>query len=232
MYWYEATITLLVKQTFSYRDVPEQIGRFISRSMLLDTELKKLHEAKGYKPFHYSGLFPVEVKTKVYPAGNVYHFRLRSIDLAFFNKIIHCIRQANDDLFHILSVEKREFKKKLIQELKTITPFIVTVDGRPWMPDQHDIELLIERLQANAEKKYKAFFGEEAFPQRFIQRIEVTNRKPIGLNYKNIRLLGHKATLMVNEDEQSQKLAAVVLGLGLAEKTSSLGAGFCQATFI
>ena len=46
--------------------------------------------------------------------------------------------------------------------------------------------------------------------------------------YKYVTLLGNKLNIKVKSDELSQKKALMAIALGLGEKGSSLGAGFCN----
>ena len=86
-------------------------------------------------------------------------------------------------------------------------------------------------------KKYEEFFGKKIeVNQNFIQLLEVKNQKPQSIYFtttkneiqKRVRLLGNKFRIVPNEDEISQKLAFLTLGVGLGEK-SSYGSGFCIA---
>ncbi len=94
---------------------------------------------------------------------------------------------------------------------------------------ENDILLLKERIQANLEKKYSAYYGQKiAVEQNFIQYMEFVRDKPIALKYKKTTLIGNKFNLVINDDETSQKLAFVALATGLLEKNSSNGMGFCM----
>jgi CRISPR-associated endoribonuclease Cas6 len=234
LYFSEVTVTVRLKNPVYFQDAQEEIGKYLNHSMLLNNDLTKFHEADGYKFYVFSGLWPTE-KNKTYQAGNVYIFKIRSLQQDFVEELIPCIRRNDNKTFQVLAVENKKYhhhRHRFIQEISTITPFVVTVDGKPWMPEQHDFDLLLDRLHANAEKKYKKLFGEEVFTDSFIQGISLLNSKPLVMHYKNISVLGHKARIVVNEDKQSQKLAFIVLGAGLAEKNSVIGAGFCHGKFV
>jgi CRISPR-associated endoribonuclease Cas6 len=97
-----------------------------------------------------------------------------------------------------------------------------------------DIIELQNQLQENLLKKYEEFFGEKLEAnQNFIQLLEVKNHKPQSIYFtttknelqKKVRLIGNKFRIVPNEDEISQKLAFLSLGVGLGEK-SSYGGGF------
>ena len=89
---------------------------------------------------------------------------------------------------------------------------------------------MTRRIEDNLIKKYQDYYEETLeLSENFIQGIEFKNYKPIGLKYKNIRLIGNKFSILVSEDEISQKLAFTALGTGSLEKNSSNGMGFCIA---
>lgn len=232
MNYTEYIITTLLKRNIRAVELQETLGKFINQSMLLEEGLKKFHEERRPKLYVFSGLYPVETQSKLYKAGKVYVFRIRSLDEKMITSLISCMKEVSSETFQVLATEKKRVAYKPITELVTITPFIATIDNKPWMPNQHSIGLLVERMHMNAEKKYKTFYKEELNCSQFVQRVKITNRKPIAMAYKNIRLLGHKARIFVNSDEASQKLAFTVLGAGLLEKGSSLGTSFCFANFL
>ena len=62
--------------------------------------------------------------------------------------------------------------------------------------------------------------SQEDFDQLFI-----INKTPVPMKYKNIKLLGDKVRLAVLDDEKSQEMAYLSLGVGLGEMNSR-GAGF------
>ena len=131
--------------------------------------------------------------------------------------------------FRIVSTELKTFNQFFINELYTVTPAVLTVDNRFWVKGD-SMELLQRRIVENLLKKYKDYYQKEIeVEESFIQGIELKNHKPIGLKYKNMRLIGNKLTVLVNGDEDSQKLAFMALGTGLLEKNSSNGMGFCIA---
>lgn len=76
-------------------------------------------------------------------------------------------------------------------------------------------------------KKYM-YFWEKAGAQtgRFYNHLQFLNRKMIGMRYKNISLLGDKIELCIDPDPVSQDIAYMLLGVGLGENNSSMGAGY------
>ena len=228
MQFYELTVTTLLQNDIGFTESGEKIANLISSAMLLDNELAAKHVQRGYKHYVFNNLYPIE-SDKVYKAGRVYIFKIRTLEESFINKIKILLPTVVNRYFKILAIEYKVHRKRHISELYTITPAVATVDNRHWMAGD-DFLLLQERMQMNLEKKYKAFFGEELKPnQSFIQYIEIINDKPMLYRYKNTSLIANKFRLHINEDEVSQKLAFVALATGILEKNSSAGCGFCSA---
>jgi len=96
-----------------------------------------------------------------------------------------------------------------------------------WVPGD-DLKILIERMNSNLFKKYKDYFGTSLNEEQlFFEKIKIMNKKPIVYKYKNTNLFGNKFKIAINNDEISQKLAFMTLGVGLLEKNSTIGMGFC-----
>lgn len=231
--YYESRLTVLVKQTTHHLEIQEHIGSWISRAQLGDPYFKQAHYDKNFKHYIFSSLFPIE-KDGAYQQGRAYILTIRSSRLDTLSRINACMSRCREDVyFQLVSSDQRTRKLSHVTEMLTITPAIVTIDHRPWV-HENNIELLVKQLHANAEKKFKHLYPDEQMEafQPFIQGIRVENRKPIAISYKGRKLLGNKLRLFINEDDYSQKLANIVLGSGLAEKGSSLGAGFCLAKCI
>ena len=195
--------------------------------------MKKTHYDHSFKHFVFSSLFPLE-RDGMYQSGRVYVMTIRSSKGDTLQDIEGGIRIfKGDENLQMVAMEQRQQTVNHVTEMITITPTIVTVDHKPWMGDI-SIELLQNQLQANAEKKFHMLYPSDdlTIQQSFIQGIRHENRKPIAIAYKGKKLIGHKFKLFIQDDPVSQKLAGVVLGSGLAEKNSSLGAGFCLAQFV
>ena len=227
MQYFEMTVTLYLLSDIHFIAANEAIGKLISAAMFLDKELADKHARKEYKFYCFNSLYPTE-KDKIYRRGRMYVFKLRSLEKEFMLKLRKLIKQTGCENIRVVSCDFKNKMARYISELRCVTPVIVTVDDRPWLRED-DLVLLSERLQANLEKKYRDFYGEEVMPdQRFIQKIQVLNQKPFALDYKGISLLGNKFRIWVNDDESSQKLSLIALACGIGEKNSSLGAGFCE----
>lgn len=226
MLYYELNCTAYLLKDIYFDEVNERIGSHINNGMALDDKLLKIHQGKGYKFYVFDSLYPREYD-KTYKKGRIYMFRIRSIDRDLIFRIKEVIIEFVSSNFQILATELKTYKQYFINELYTVTPAVSTVNNQFWVKGD-SIKLLERRIQDNLVKKYQDYYGESiAIEGSFIQSIQLKNYKPIGLKYKNIRLMGNKISILVKEDEISQKLAFMALATGLLEKNSSNGMGFC-----
>lgn len=240
---HELHIKLILKQSCHHLATQEHISKWINRTCLSDQQFTQCHYDPSFKFYHFSNLFPIEIGG-IYQKGKAYTFTLRSPIEDIITRISTCFQApAKSSYFQYIASEHRGKQLKHVTQLMTITPAIVTINRKPWL--HHDnIDLLIHQLHANAEKKFKQlitsekltpsqpFFEKKPINQPFIHHIHIKNIKPIAIHYKSRKLLGNKFIIYVNKDAYSQQLAHIVMGSGLAEKGSSLGAGFCLANFL
>lgn len=227
MQFLELTVTVMLKRNIHYFDSGYIIGKNINKSMLLDEELKQIHHKKEYKNYVFNNFYPLE-KEKIYIKDRLYVFKIRGLSYDFINKMSKCLSMLKSDDFKVVSICEKEIKQKYIKELYTMTPLIVTIDSKPWLQDD-DLDVFKRRLEDNLEKKYKSFFNEEInVRDKFIKDIKFKNIKPMHFNYKDIKLIGNKVSIEVQDNEEAQKAAFLARATGLGEKNSAVGAGFCE----
>ena len=224
----ELVTTISPEKNVPYLESYNFTGGIISRAMARDEKLRKLHEDNKFKFYTFDGFQPIE-PTKVYQAGRIYVFHIRSMSVEF----ILALRKALPGVDYpvkVISTDIRMYEYRPITELITLTPVVATLpSGKCWVKED-GLVLLRERIHSNAVKKCHDFFGEFPEPkENFIEYIRLTNRKPIKIPYKSTSFLGNKLNITVKGDEASQRLAFTVLGAGMLEKGSSIGAGYCRA---
>ncbi|WMJ82290.1 CRISPR-associated endoribonuclease Cas6 [Clostridium sp. MB40-C1] len=227
MNFVELTVTIMLKKDIFFADSGYVIGKNINKSMLLDKDLKELHPKKEYKHYVFNSFYPLE-KDKIYKNGKLYIFKIRGLNLGFMRKVQECLQRLESHDFKVISVATSEVKQRRINELYTVTPLIITIDSKPWLQGE-DLDLFKHRLEDNLEKKYKSFFNEDINIQdKFIKRLKFKNRMPMYFNYKGIKLLANKVSIEVQDNEEAQKIAFMAIAVGVGEKNSAIGAGFCS----
>ena len=230
MHYFELTTTAYLLKNVAFNEVNEKIAQLINKAMLNDEKLAVKHEENKFKNYVFDSLYPRE-KDKIYKAGKIYVFRIRSLEEDFISKIKQLLHNTTTDYFKVIAGEIKRYEQRAIKEIYTVTPALATINNHFWISGD-DIMLLQDRIQINLLKKYREFFNVEVQKEdSFIQYIEIKNKKPIAFNYKNIQFIGNKFIIKVNEDDLSQKLAFLALGAGLLEKNATNGMGFCIAKY-
>lgn len=225
MQYYNIKVAVLLKNDTQAFENYEKISKLISASMLKDQALKQLHEENRYKNYVFCNLYPIE-KDGIYKAGNIYTFQIRTIDFKLGLKIKQVLNNFQNEEFKVIVSDIESSTQRKINTLATLTPAIITSDKGDYLIN-NDMQLVKERILANAQKKYNQLYNEK-IDMDFIKSIKQTNNKPIKIPYKNINILGYKFEIEVKDDPISQNLAYLILSVGLLEKNAE-GFGFCKA---
>ncbi|TYQ16310.1 UNVERIFIED_CONTAM: CRISPR-associated endoribonuclease Cas6 [Acetivibrio alkalicellulosi] len=228
MKYYELTATAHLNEDIAFDYAGAEIGHLLSRTMLKLPELRRLHKENTFKHYCFGSFFPIE-KEKVYKKGNVYTFKVRTLNEDFSECVRKNIKSIKDSKINILAVEASQRNRRYLSNIYSVTPVVVTLDENKRWTKEEGFLYLTAQLKSNLEKKFRTFYGEEIeSSDDAINRIELMNKKPMIVNYKNTRILGNKFKIWFNENEDSQKLAFVAMSCGLGEKNTSVGAGFCM----
>lgn len=225
MQYYNIKVAVLLKNDTQTFENYEKISKLISASMLKDQTLKQLHEENRYKNYVFCNLYPIE-KDGIYKAGNIYTFQIRTIDFKLGLKIKQVLNNFQNEEFKVIVSDLESSTQRKINTLATLTPAIIISDKGDYLIN-NDMQLVKERILANAQKKYNQLYNEK-IDMDFIKSIKQTNNKPIKIPYKNINILGYKFEIEVKDDPISQNLAYLILSVGLLEKNAE-GFGFCKA---
>ena len=83
-----------------------------------------------------------------------------------------------------------------------------------------------ERIKVNLIKKWNQFEHEKLDEEfQLYSLIEFSNKVPVAMEYKNLRLLGDKVCIHITDHPTAQQLAYMAIGTGVGEMNSR-GAGF------
>jgi len=226
MQYYKLKVSCVLKRDLHPKNMFKELSNAINKTFLYDESLKKLHEINTFKMYSFDGLYPVAKKG--YKKFELYGFQIKTVDRAFALKMNSLLRKCENNLFNVVGITMETLFTETISELYTVTPAIATIkEGKHWTKEDYSMEILIDRINKNAKKKYFYWFGEEIDEaHNFVKDIKQTNKKVIVLPYKDGILLTNKFKIRVKEDESSQELAGIVFTAGLLEK-NSLGLGYC-----
>jgi len=242
MYTFELRCVAYLKQDIKFDESFDYLSKFINYSICQKKEYLQKHNKNIFNNYCFGSFMPIQ-KDKLYKKGNTYNFTIRTIDEKFALALVNLLKEnINNSFLQIVQIEINNVKESFINELYSVTPVIMSLKKENtsthqlfWTLDKSgDIIELQNQLQENLLKKYEEFFGEKLeVNQNFIQLLEIKNEKPQSIYFtttkneiqKRVRLFGNKFRIVPNEDEISQKLAFLALGVGLGEK-NSYGGGF------
>ncbi|GAA0123524.1 MAG: CRISPR-associated endoribonuclease Cas6 [Clostridium argentinense] len=227
---YEITLKIFLLKDLPMNNAYEQLSELIDKSLCKDEELLTLHNENKYKYYTFALPYKLE-QDKIYRAGNLYSVKIRTVDEKILENLKTQLVNMYTSVIKALTIEVKVIPKKHISTIYSITPIVIKTDNGYWKGNL-SLDQYEKRIKENLIKKYNQFFNEkinEDFP--LYNFIKFDNKKPIGIKYKNITLLGDKLTLNIADDEISQRMAYLALGAGLGE-ISSRGMGFVNYKWI
>ena len=221
---YQVKIKLYMLKDIPYEDVQSAICRFIDMGFAKNTELLEFHNVNEFKNYCFDSLYPIEMD-RVYKKDHIYTITIRTIDKSLAKFFYEALANHYNKDFKGLTSEIKVIPKKRIEKLYCITPAILKTEGGYWK-NTMALDDFERRLKENLIKKYNTFMDEKIDEDfQLYKSIEFKNLKPIVAKYKNIKILGDKLNIYIDDDEISQKLAYMCLGTGVLEMNSR-GLGF------
>lgn len=226
---YEIRVKVFLLQEIPLNLLQSGITDFIDSAMGEEEAFLNLHEANCFKGYSLSLFYPVE-KDKLYKKEGIYTITIRTVDIKLARFFSEVLNNHNTPNMKGLTVENRVIPKKIIGELYSLTP--VVIKHKVYWKNVIALKEYERRLFENAVKKYNQF-TESKIDEDFqlYTNIEFLNKKPVGVKYKGIKLLGDKINLKVADNPRAQELAYFLLGAGLCEMNSR-GFGFCNYRWI
>lgn len=217
------TKVYLTKKIY-YKEMFTRIGELVDITLSNNEKFLELHRSNCFKEYTFNGLYPLE-KNKEYNEDKIYTFQIRTVNKDLAEYLIKEINNSKTDFMKVLKAEIKIIPKKHIDKIFSITPVIIKHEEGYWKGNLTLAEYE-ERIKINLIKKYKQITGEDIKNDfQLFSSLQFENRKPIGVQYKNIQFLGDKLTFKICDDEVSQMLAYMSLGTGLSE-LNARGLGF------
>lgn len=227
---YEMHLKLFLLKNVHFEEARETICKLIDKSLLKDEQMKKFHEKNKYKFYTFNSFYPLE-KDKLYKAGNIYTILIRTIDENLVKHFkTYLVNEYTEEL-KALTIKERVIPKRVIEKIYTISPAVMKCEKGYWK-NNITVNQFEKRIKENLIKKYNEFFNTKINEEfQLFNFVKFENKLPIPCNYKNIKFLGDKLTLMIDSSEEAQKLAYLALGAGVAE-LGARGYGFCNYKWI
>lgn len=221
---YQIRMKIFLLEDIVINKIQEKITAFIDSGFKTDEKWLNFHEQNSYKNYCYDQLYPIE-KDRVYKKGKIYILTIRTVnlELAKYFKLV-CVDNHTKEIKGLVA-EIRVLPKKILETVYTLTPMIIKTENGYWKETISFAEFE-QRLKVNLIKKWNAYHQEkidEDFDLYTV--IELKNKKPIAMEYKNIKLLGDKVQIQVADNKRAQDLWYFALGVGLGEMNAR-GCGF------
>lgn len=223
-------VKILVKEDIQLSEIQSRVCGLIDYSFSKKEELLKLHNTNKYKFYCFDFPYPIE-KDQIYKKNKVYTLTIRTLDTDLAGFFSNSLLHIQTYFIKALSSEIKIIDKRPIEKIYSLTPAIIKNDSGYWR-DNMSIDDYERRLKENLIKKYNEITGEKMDEDfELFNKIELKNRKPISVRYKNIKLLGDKVNLYISNDKRAQQLAYMALGSGIMEMNSR-GCGFVNYKFL
>lgn len=222
-------------KAYLLKDIPlnkiqEKVSALIDKVLMQNAEMSAFHKNLGYKFYVLGGLTPIE-RDGTYRQEKIYTIQIRTVSEKLLNFFQTNLANGYSDALKALTVSVKKIPKKPIEKIYTLTPLILKFENGYW----REIASLGEferRLRENLIKKYNTITGQKCDENfELYIHLRLDNDFPISCPYKNITLLGDKATMMVAQNPIAQELAYLAIGCGLGENNAR-GNGFCGYKYI
>ena len=223
-------VKIYLLKNIKYNDIQTEISRYIDETMSKNESFLNLHQRNEFKNYCFDSFYPIE-EDKVYKEGRMYTFTIRTTNDNLATFLTKEMANNFNDSIKGITTEAKIIPKKFIEKIYTLTPIIIKTDSGYWKGNL-SLDDFERRIKENLIKKYNEINNtkiEEDF--ELYDSIEFKNKKPVSINYKNIKLLGDKIAINISSEPLAQELAYLSLGTGLGEMNSR-GLGYVNYRWI
>lgn len=222
---FELTLKFFLLQTIQQEDALNKIAAFIDTVLAGDVEMMEMHNKNILKKYVFSGFYPTETD-KIYKKETVYQVRIRTVDVKLAEYFSEKLPHGETAYMKGLVCNSRKLLRKHIASIYTLTPAIVKSKSGGYWKDDMSFQEYEKRIKENLIKKYNLITGEKISEDFELYNLfEMTNRVPISVPYKNVRLLADKFQMQIAYNDTAQHLAYAALGMGVCEMNAR-GFGF------
>lgn len=231
---YELSLIVKLNQDIAFDKTTDVITKFLD-DKICEKKGIDYHNSKNFKDYTFDNLIPFE-KDKIYKKGINYVFRIRTINEELC-EIFYKLEDFNNEYFKVLKTSKREVEKKIIDKLYTLTPALLKQNKSSkrdktgyWLISEMKVKEFQKIVHINAIRKYQFFnelpieFWEKEKDNKFFEGIKF-KKNGVKISYKGKTLYTDKFELKIKNDELSQKIAYMLLGVGILQNNSR-GLGF------
>lgn len=196
-------------------DILIRVASCIDRTLLKDEIWKNYHMENKLKEYSFCAPHPIP-KDGNYKQYCNYQVIIRTLNAELAQYLLDRLPKYEDVFLKGIVCEIKIIPKKHISKVYSLTPVIIKGKNDSYWRDDMSFCEFEEQIKINLVKKYKIFVNQD-FDEEFplFTRIELKNRVPIRVNYKQIHLLGDKIDIQISEHPNAQLLAYMVQATGL-----------------
>lgn len=194
-------------------NIMTKVAYFVDSAILKASKWTQYHNSNNPKLHCFNSLYPIE-KSGLYKHGNIYTIQIRTVYEELKNYLLITLGDNKTREMKTLSVACKELKYKKLDKIISVTPLILKTTGGYWKEYLLEREFL-EELKINILKKYRDFFNVRLEDNiEIFKGVEFLNRCPVSKKYKDIKIVGDKVILKIEDNLLAQKLAFFSLGTG------------------
>ncbi|WP_101474407.1 CRISPR-associated endoribonuclease Cas6 [Fusobacterium sp.] len=218
---WQINVKVILLQTIYLEELMTKIAYFIDHAFLDNPKWKEYHKSNNPKLYCFNSLYPIE-KTGVYNIDGVYTIQIRTVSEELKNYLLTALKNNETKEIKTVSLTVDNLDYQHLKKLVSVTPLILKTTGGYWKDYLIEREFLKE-LNRNIIKKYNYFTNSSIDNINIFKSVKFLNRGPVSKKYKNIRILGDKVQLEIENNSLAQQLAYFSLGTGCGCMT---GRGF------
>lgn len=221
---FEILLKVYLLEDIELNDSQNKILKLIDKTLAQEERTLELHNKNDFKNYCFNSFYPLE-KDGIYKEGCIYTITIRTVEKYLATYFNNKLSNAYTSSIKGLKSELRIMPIKKLKKIYAITPLIIKNDDGYWK-NIISLDEFERRIKENLIKKYNNIFQEKIDENfKLYSSMELKNNKPIGSPYKGKTLLGDKISLDILEDDISQYMAYMALGVGMGEMNAR-GFGF------
>lgn len=227
---FELSLKVFLLKDIHQQDALNKIASFIDETLAKKEVLLEFHQTNQFKNYNFCSFYPTAKEGK-YQKESIYSIVIRTIDRQIADYFIRHLPNHSNWYLKGLVCEVKKIPKYLIERIYSLTPVLLK-DAEGYWKKNLTFEQFEERIKVNLIKKYNHFTNSEIDEEFQLYRsIQLLNKVPIKVPYKDVHLLGDKLELQVSEHPLAQSLIYMSLGTGLCE-SNARGYGFVNYQYV
>ena len=223
-------------KVFFIRDVHvsmiyREIANYIDGYLAQDAAFLEFHMKDKVKGYCFDRPFRAEKNDDVYKAGQIYSFRIRTVDEGLLSYFMDGIADYKTDSIKGIVRTVCQIPRKPIASVCSLTPVILAMGDSYWR-NHISFSEFEKELASSLLNQYLAYTGSQfSCDFSLYDQIELESRCPIGVKYKGITLLGDKISMRVSDNDNAQDVLYFALANGMGTK-GPRGCGFLGYRYV